>query len=86
MIRVQREDFDVGHELERLAAGEHMVGGIASFIGLVRDFNLQRGGPANAADTVSAPARFRSVVLGARLDPAFALGRLLALPERRLGL
>ena len=37
MIRVQREDFDVGVELERLTAGNHRIGGIASFIGLVRD-------------------------------------------------
>ena len=37
MIRVQREDFDVGAELERLAAGNHRIGGVASFIGLVRD-------------------------------------------------
>src|SRR5262249_50062333 len=37
MIRVQREDFDVGVELERLAAGNHHIGGVASFIGLVRD-------------------------------------------------
>src|SRR4029077_8523406 len=37
MIRVQREDFDVGVELERLAAGNHRIGGVASFIGLVRD-------------------------------------------------
>ncbi|HVM85478.1 MAG TPA: molybdenum cofactor biosynthesis protein MoaE [Candidatus Binatia bacterium] len=37
MIKVQAEDFDVGVELERLAAGDHQVGGIASFIGLVRD-------------------------------------------------
>jgi molybdopterin synthase catalytic subunit len=37
MIRVQREDFDIGVELERLAAGNHHIGGIASFIGLVRD-------------------------------------------------
>ncbi len=37
MIRVQREDFDTGAELERLAAGDHGVGGVASFIGLVRD-------------------------------------------------
>jgi molybdopterin synthase catalytic subunit len=54
MIRVQREDFDIGRELETLAAGDHTVGGIASFIGLVRDFNLQAGGPVDAADTVSA--------------------------------
>jgi molybdopterin synthase catalytic subunit len=36
MIRVQQEDFDVGRELEHLAAGDHGVGGIASFVGLVR--------------------------------------------------
>jgi molybdopterin synthase catalytic subunit len=37
MIRVQREDFDVGAELEKLAADNHQVGGVASFVGLVRD-------------------------------------------------
>ena len=37
MIRVQREDFDVGTELEGLVAGNHRIGGVASFIGLVRD-------------------------------------------------
>ena len=37
MIRVQREDFNVGRELERLTAGDHGVGGVASFVGLVRD-------------------------------------------------
>ena len=41
MIRVQREDFDVGAELDRLSAGDHSIGGVASFIGLVRDM----GGP-----------------------------------------
>src|ERR1051326_9572320 len=40
MIRVQREDFAVGAELGRRAAGDHGVGGVASFVGLVRD----RGG------------------------------------------
>ena len=37
MIRVQREDFDIGRELDRLAAGDHSIGGVASFVGLVRD-------------------------------------------------
>jgi molybdopterin synthase catalytic subunit len=41
MIRVQREDFDVGAELNGLAADDHSIGGVASFVGLVRD----RGGP-----------------------------------------
>jgi len=37
MIRVQREDFDVGAEIKRLTAGNHSIGGIASFIGTVRE-------------------------------------------------
>jgi molybdopterin synthase catalytic subunit len=37
MIKVQREDFDVGAELEQLTAGRHDIGGVASFVGLVRD-------------------------------------------------
>ncbi len=37
MIRVQREDFDVGAEVERLTSGKHDIGGVVSFIGLVRD-------------------------------------------------
>ncbi len=37
MIRVQREDFDVGAEIEALTAGNHGIGGLAVFIGLVRD-------------------------------------------------
>jgi molybdopterin synthase catalytic subunit len=37
MIKVQREDFDVGAELSRLTAGRTDVGGVASFVGLVRD-------------------------------------------------
>ncbi len=37
MIKVQREDFDVGRELALLCEGNHAVGGLAVFIGLVRD-------------------------------------------------
>ena len=37
MIRVQREDFDVGTEIAALSAGNHRIGGIASFIGTVRE-------------------------------------------------
>ena len=43
MIRVQREDFDVGAELDRLAKGDHAIGGVASFIGLVRDLGGLEG-------------------------------------------
>ena len=36
-IRVQVEDFDLAAELARLTAGRTDAGGIASFIGVVRD-------------------------------------------------
>jgi molybdopterin synthase catalytic subunit len=35
-IRVQREDFDVGAELDTLSRGNTAIGGITSFVGLVR--------------------------------------------------
>ena len=38
-VRVQQEDFDVGLELEALTRGRSDVGGIASFVGLVRAAN-----------------------------------------------
>lgn len=37
IVRVQREDFDVGAELASLTRGKHDVGGVTSFVGLVRD-------------------------------------------------
>lgn len=37
MIRVQAEDFDVGAELARFSEGNHGIGGIGVFLGLVRD-------------------------------------------------
>ena len=49
MIRVQREDFDVGAELERLTNGRHDIGGVVSFTGLVRDM---AGGAAIGAMTL----------------------------------
>ena len=36
-IRVQREDFDIGTEVGRLTSGNHGIGGVCSFVGLVRD-------------------------------------------------
>ncbi|HUJ96714.1 MAG TPA: molybdenum cofactor biosynthesis protein MoaE [Stellaceae bacterium] len=42
MIRVQREDFDVGAELEGLTRGKTGIGGVTSFIGLVRDIAGER--------------------------------------------
>ncbi|MEJ1994480.1 MAG: molybdenum cofactor biosynthesis protein MoaE [Limibacillus sp.] len=37
MIRVQRDDFDLGAELAALTAGNPKIGGLCSFVGLVRD-------------------------------------------------
>ncbi len=37
MIRVQREDFDVGAELATLTRGRTDIGGVCTFTGLVRD-------------------------------------------------
>ena len=44
MIRVQREDFDVGAEIEKLTAGNHAVGGVCTFVGLVREMVGTEGG------------------------------------------
>lgn len=38
MIRVQSEDFDIGAEISRMTAGNTEIGGLASFVGLVRDY------------------------------------------------
>lgn len=46
-IKVQREAFDIGAELATLSSSDTKVGGVASFIGLVRDM----GGP-NASMTL----------------------------------
>ena len=38
-VRVQAEDFDLGAELTSLTAGNPAIGGLASFVGLVRDIH-----------------------------------------------
>lgn len=38
-VRVQTEDFDTGAELARIRRGNPAIGGIASFVGVVRDVN-----------------------------------------------
>jgi molybdopterin synthase catalytic subunit len=39
MIRIQTTAFDVSEELAKLKAGNHNIGGIAIFVGTVRDVN-----------------------------------------------
>lgn len=46
MIRVQEADFDVGAELASLAVGDRSVGGVACFVGLVRE--MAEGSPVSA--------------------------------------
>lgn len=38
MIRVQTEDFDIGAEITQIIEGNTEIGGLASFVGLVRDY------------------------------------------------
>lgn len=37
MIRVQEQDFDLGAELQQMRGGNTAIGGLCSFVGLVRD-------------------------------------------------
>ena len=46
MIRVQAEDFDIGDEIGRLTSGRRHIGGVATFLGLVRD--MAKGKPVSA--------------------------------------
>ena len=38
-VRVQTEDFDAGVEMTAMRRGNHRIGAIASFVGVVRDLN-----------------------------------------------
>jgi molybdopterin synthase catalytic subunit len=38
-VRVQPDDFDLGHEVARLRAGDPRIGAVVSFVGTVRDMN-----------------------------------------------
>ncbi|MDA0676211.1 MAG: molybdenum cofactor biosynthesis protein MoaE [Proteobacteria bacterium] len=55
MIRVQTEDFDPGLELARLTQGRTDVGGVCTFVGLVRDM-APPSGPLSAMTLEHYPA------------------------------
>jgi molybdopterin synthase catalytic subunit len=40
VIRVQAEDFDLGRELAALTRGKTRIGGLATFVGIVRDMPM----------------------------------------------
>ena len=48
-VRVQREDFDLGAELAALGRDNHRIGGLCSFVGLVRDMNQVAGDEAGVS-------------------------------------
>ena len=52
MIRVQREDFDIGAEIEALTEGRHDIGAVASFVGITRADAGKDAGDAVAAMTL----------------------------------
>ena len=42
-VRVQEADFDIGAELDRLTNGNRRIGGLAVFVGLVREMHTRDG-------------------------------------------
>jgi molybdopterin synthase catalytic subunit len=42
-VRVQAADFDIGAELSRLTDGNRRIGGLAVFVGLVREMHMRDG-------------------------------------------
>src|SRR5436189_102374 len=42
-VRVQEGDFDVGAEIDRLTKGNKRIGGLAVFVGLVREMHVREG-------------------------------------------
>ena len=42
-VRVQEADFDTGAELDRLTRGNKRIGGLAVFVGLVREMHVREG-------------------------------------------
>lgn len=52
-VRVQTEDFDVGAEIAALTDGDHDVGAVVTFTGLVRDMG---GGPGQTMTLEHYPA------------------------------
>ncbi len=81
-VSVQSGDFDVGQEIAALSADRDDVGGVASFLGLVRggdvaDMTLEHypGMTEKSLEDIVEKARARWPILGARVSHRY--GRLL---------
>ena len=61
-VRVQEQDFDVGAELAKLTDGNHAIGGVAVFVGLVRD--LAGGSEISAMTLEHYPAMTEKMLAG----------------------
>ena len=55
MIRVQREDFDIGAEIAALSGGNNEIGAVASFVGITRA-DAGEGAPITAMTLEHYPA------------------------------
>src|SRR5882757_1472977 len=42
-VRIQEADFDTGAELDRITKGNKKIGGLAVFVGLVREMHVREG-------------------------------------------
>ena len=68
MIKLQREDFDVGAELSALSRGQHNFGAIAAFVGVVREAGRIFGVCATSDSQLCSCSR-HAVTAGIRLRP-----------------
>jgi molybdopterin synthase catalytic subunit len=66
LIRVQREDFDVGAEVARLSAAGAGAGGLCLFVGLVRE--LSDGRPITAMTLEHYPAMAERELAGVEAE------------------
>jgi len=52
-VRVQEADFDTGAELDALTKGNKQIGGLAVFVGLVRELHVREGYPRDRVDALT---------------------------------
>ena len=93
-IRVQAEDFDPGTEIEKLTAGRNDIGGLVTFIGIVRNVALTLehypGMTEREIERIAGEARQRWPLLGltvihryGRLEPGARIVLVIAASEHR---
>ncbi len=82
VVRIQEDDFDAGAEMARLSAGRTDVGGVATFVGLVRADKVSRCDTA----TMSAAQRVSvALVASAASVQSLTLEHYPGMTEKSLG-